>query len=144
MTPISARDSVHDLLWSLVQACSFLDRRNGCTKFCLHAHGTADSPAVIYGLCAMTYHYISNACSLRLAPPMINHLTSLDYSGHMWCERRSLTQSFPLPLTKVWLHLSYWIQVTSDHWLWCSMIYRHFPQGSSVNYTFREEWQLVI
>ena len=39
-THLSARDWAHNSVWSLVQACvyslsSFIDRRNGCTKFCL-------------------------------------------------------------------------------------------------------------
>ena len=55
---------------------SFIDRRNGCTKYSYHAHArTVDGDKFCcYPLC----HAITPAvhCSLRLTPTMINHLTS--------------------------------------------------------------------
>ena len=54
---------------------SFIDRRNDCTKYCLH--GTADGgKSCCYPW--LVCHDIKSAmhCLLRLAPTMINHLTS--------------------------------------------------------------------
>ena len=51
-------------------------------SFAYHAHGTADSHK-FYCYPWLVYHDIKSAmqCSLRLAPTMINHLTSISNCG---------------------------------------------------------------
>ena len=73
---------------------------------------TVANPAVIHGLCAMTFNKSAMHCSLRLAPTMINHLTStlgawsstklLKFNSSkcktMFISRRRLRRTEPSPL----------------------------------------------
>ena len=72
MTLISTRDSAPDFIVKFspsvcVAVVPSLIGEMAAQNFAYCAHGTADSDKS-HGLCAMTKHQISNACSLRLAP----------------------------------------------------------------------------
>ena len=80
----------------MLSLSSFIDRRNGCTKFAYHAHGTADGDT----FCCypwLVYHDIKSAmhCSLRLASTMINHLTSRHQYECCWWSCDNVSQTWP-------------------------------------------------
>ena len=72
MTLTSDRDSARDFIVKFspsvcVAVEASLTGEMAAQSFAYHAHGTADSDKSCCYTCAMTKHYISNACSLRLA-----------------------------------------------------------------------------